>query len=162
VKEIPLTNGKVALVSDEDYEWLSKYKWRYHNGYAARTVRTKSGKRTTVLMHREIMNATNQEVDHIDGNKLNNTRENLRIATRLDNCRNVNKKRTNTSGYKGVSFDKRRGKWRARIKVNYKEVWLGYFDNKHDAARMYNFWAKDLFGEYARLNVIREDEEEIA
>jgi hypothetical protein len=157
VKEIPLTKGKTAIVDDEDYEELSKYNWRYHNGYAARTTSRLSGKRTTVLMHRQILGDCG-EIDHINGNKSDNRRSNLRIVTRIQNCANTPARNVNCLGYKGVSFDKRRGKYRARIGNCYEKIWLGYFDNPHDAARMYNFWARDLFGEYARLNVINEGE----
>ncbi|AYA77376.1 Fis family transcriptional regulator [Bacillus sp. Y1] len=158
MKEIPLTKGMVAIVDDEDFEWLSKFNWRYHKGYASRTTLLRYGKRKTVLMHREIIGNVAEQVDHIDGNRLNNTRENLRAASRSENCRNTKSRTGSTSEYKGVSFDKGNKKWRARIKVEYKEMFLGYFNNPHDAARMYNFWAKDLFGEFARLNIIKEEE----
>lgn len=156
MKEIPLTQGKVAIVDDSDYEYLSQFNWRYHHGYAARTTSRKSPKRTTVLMHRDIVR-TEKEVDHINGNKLDNTRSNLREATRTENCRNIGKHSAGSNMYKGVHMDSRRGKWRARIHCNNKTHWLGYFDNPHDAARMYNFWALDLYGDFARLNVINEE-----
>jgi hypothetical protein len=162
VKEIQLTQGNKALVDDEDYEYLSRFNWRNHNGYAARTTSRKSQKKTTMLMHQEIIKDVQEgmDVDHINGNKSDNRRSNLRIVTRLQNCHNAPKRTSNTSGYKGVGFDKRKNKWRARFRYKGSEMFLGYFENKHDAARMYNFWAKDLFGEYARLNVIKEEENE--
>lgn len=154
-KKIPLTQGKFALVDDANFEYLSQFSWRYHNGYAARTTSRKSAKRTTVLMHRDVL-STDKEVDHINGNRLDNTRSNLREATREENCRNVRKHSRGNAPYKGINYDARRGKWRARIRFDGKEYWLGYFNNPHDAARMYNFWAVDLFGEFAKLNVIKE------
>jgi hypothetical protein len=76
----------------------------------------------------------------------------------MQNAWNSGLSKSNTSGYKGVSWRKDRQKWKAEIKKNYKSISLGHFDNPHDAARMYNFWAIDMFGEYARLNVINEEE----
>jgi hypothetical protein len=158
IREIPITKGMVTIVSDEDFEWLSKFNWRYTNGYAARTTLLSCGKRKTILMHREILGNVAEQVDHIDGNKLNNTRENLRAASPSENCRNTKNRTGSSSKYKGVGFDKGSKKWRATIKMNNTSMFLGYFENEHDAARMYNFWAIDLFGEFAKLNVINEEE----
>lgn len=156
MKEIPLTKGKVAIVDDEDYTELINYSWRYQNGYAARTTCRDEGKRTTVLMHRQILSDSpkNMDIDHINGNKSDNRKSNLRIATRKQNMHNSPKRKCNKSGYKGVSYDNVKKKWRSRFRYQNRELWLGYYDNKHDAARIYNFWANDLFGEYARLNEI--------
>lgn len=159
MRKIPLTQNNLALVDDDDYEKISEYKWRNHNGYAARTTPRSAEVRTTILMHREILGdiPEGMDVDHINGNKSDNRRSNLRIVTRQQNCHNSPKRARNTSGYKGVSFDKRKNKWRARLRHEGSELFLGYFENKHDAARMCNFWASDLFGEFARLNVIKEE-----
>jgi hypothetical protein len=163
VKKIPLTKGYYAIVDDDDYERVSQFKWTYSKGYAVRSVKDEQGRWVHQLLHRFILNAPEElKVDHINGNALDNRKSNLRLCTQKDNSRNSKKPKNNTSGYKGVTYDRRKKKWKAQIKVNYKNIFLGHFDSKHDAARMYNFWAKDLFGEYARLNVIREDEEEIA
>lgn len=159
MREVALTKNSVALVDDDDFERINKYSWRFHNGYAARTTSRSAGRRTTILMHREILGEVpeNMDVDHINGNKSDNRKSNLRVVTRKQNMHNAPKKANNTTGYKGVHFDSRRGKYRARFKLDGKDCWLGYFENPHDAARMYNFWSKDLFGEYARLNVIKEE-----
>ena len=159
MKEIPLTKGKVAIVDDEDFHLVSVYKWKFSNrGYAAKNY-WENGKSKTILMHRLIMgNPEDYFIDHIDGNPLNNRRENLRIVTNHQNTMNQKITSKNKSGYKGGCWSKSNKKRAATVRNNRRQVHLGYFDNKHDAARMYNFWAADLYGEYARLNVINEEE----
>lgn len=159
MKKIPLTKGKFAIVDDEDYKKVMEYRWKYSNrGYAAKNY-VENGKNKTLLMHRLIMGDPVLFVDHIDGDPLNNRKSNLRLATNRQNCLNQKLGSQNTSGYKGISWHKRNAKWAAVVRVNEegKRVHLGYFDNKHDAARMYNFWASDLYGEFARLNEINEE-----
>lgn len=163
MREIILTKGNVALVDDEDFEELSKYVWRDSSGYASRVTSRKTGKRKTIMMHRHILGLDrlkDLEVDHINGNRSDNRKCNLRIVSRKQNSLNVPARSSNSCfGYKGVSFDKRNSKYSARIVMDGKKIWLGYFESANDAARMYNFWAKDIFGEYARLNVIKEETE---
>lgn len=160
MKQIQLTQGKVALVDDEDYKWLSKFKWyAYYNRYsghwyAARSVGP-TGKQITVFMHREILAATHGVlVDHKDGNGLNNHRYNLRLATTAQNQHNRGKPRNNTSGYKGVVWNKLYEKWQAQIGIGGRQKNLGYFVNLEDAARAYNVAALEHFGEFAKLNEI--------
>lgn len=107
-----------------------------------------------VLMHREILNITdpNIKVDHINNNKLCNERTNLRKCTMIQNMRNMKISGGGTSKYKGVSWHRRKGKWTAQIKVNYKKIHLGYFTDERDAAIVYNKKAIELFGEFARIN----------
>lgn len=157
-KEISLTKGKVAIVDDEDYEFLSMYKWHVlRNKYAVRSVRENGSKRM-VYMHREIMNPdVNLQVDHVNGNGLDNRKVNLRNVTQRQNLYNQGTRSDNTSGYKGV-YKTKNNKWYAEVKKDYKKINLGVFESKHDAARMYNFWAYDMFGEFAKLNVIKESE----
>lgn len=118
-KEIILTRGKTALVDDSDYPYLSQFKWHCtHYGYAVRFLGRK-----VVWMHRLILNApTSLTVDHINRNKLDNRRANLRLATHAENCRNVLKTRANTTGVQGVGFHKRSGKWRAYIRIGYRQI----------------------------------------
>lgn len=93
-----------------------------------------------------------EEVDHIDGNKLNNTRGNLRIASNAENKMNRDKQSNNTSGYKGVSFHKKYKKWRAIIGIQGKSIHLGYFSDAVEAAKAYDDSARKYHGEFARTN----------
>ena len=155
--EIPLTRDRVAVISEEDYERISQYKWYFStNGYAVRDSRNfarTSGK--VVYMHREIANPKDDEVvDHRNRDKLDNRRGNLRVCTQAENTYNSVKQRRNKSGYLGVHWHKGAGKWSAEVHKQGEKYYLGLFSDKEDAARMYNFWAADLFGEYAFLNEI--------
>jgi len=161
LKIIPLTRGCVAKVSDEDYDELSQYKWQVEIGrngdrYAVRCrPRDKNGKQKQVRMHREIMRARRGvEVDHINGDGLDNQRDNLRIATRQQNSFNTRAR----SGYKGVSQrGSKQGAWSAHIRRSGKSVWVGGFATEADAARGYDAMARATFGRYARLNFPDED-----
>ncbi len=152
-KQIPLTQGKFAIVDDEDFEWLNRLKWFANQNrkekekwYAMRI----DGKKT-IRMHREITNAPkDMHVDHKDNNGLNNTRENLRVCTNSQNQANSEKDSKNSSGYKGVYRDK--NKWRAELKKNGKKVLDKTFSDITDAARAYDKAAAEHFGEFAKLN----------
>ena len=155
VREIPLTQGKVALVDDEDYEWLSKYKWRANkksNGYYATTLEKNNHK--CIKMHRLILNPKNtEEVDHINRDGLDNRRCNIRVVTHAQNMMNCIKHPGTSSKYKGVTWRKDNNLWRVLITINKKTISLGQFKNEIDAARTYDEAAKNLFGEYARVNL---------
>jgi hypothetical protein len=229
-KEIPLTQGKFAIVDDDDYERLIEHKWCYtKQGYAGAYKKgTSATGAERMLMHREI--CTPQKgfvVDHINMDKLDNRKENLRVVTYRENCFNrlkikgnsrfkgvalshpnrwvasiwIGDKRVNlgsyekeedaakaynigalnyigdiaylndvdhegfeivtrpvqASKYRGVGFIKKSSRWNSRITIDGRRVNLGRFDNEHDAARMYNFWALDVYGESAKLNEIQEE-----
>jgi len=153
VKTIPLGDGVCAYVDAEDYEWLNQWHWRlYGGGYAARYV-SRQGRTEVVLMHRLIMQPPPGKItDHINGNKLDNTRANLRNITRRQNMHNRAKHIGSTSIYKGVSYSEERHQWRAGIHHGKKCFHLGYFDAEAEAARAYDRAAVGLFGEFARLN----------
>lgn len=155
MKQITLSKGKVALVDDEDYERLSSNKWYCSAyGYAVRTERA-SEKRITHWMHREVLECPQgMEVDHINGNKLDNRKVNLRICSRKENCKNVSKSKINSSGYKGVSFHKQRNKFRAYITIENKQKWLGYYETALEAAIAYNSAALEYYKEFAKLNEV--------
>jgi len=159
MKEIPLTQGKVALVDDADYDSLMAMgKWYCDsNGYAARSkkYRKENGKlgNRTVLMHRVIMQAKDGTfIDHRDTDKLNNQKSNLRECTKRQNCRNRNKSSSNSSSYKGVSWNKEKRKWVAQIRIDDKVTYLGQFVDLTEAAKAYNAAALEHYGEFARLN----------
>lgn len=156
-KRIALTQGKFALVSPEDFDELNQFKW-YANKigsifYAMRNTKGTDGKWRSERMHRRILKPVGgKEVDHINGDGLDNRRSNLRIATHAENIRNRKLNSNSTSGYKGVS--KRWNRWRARIKHNGVEYFIGHFDSPEAAAEAYNLKAIELHGEFAKLNRI--------
>lgn len=160
-REIPLNKGYVAVVDAVDFEALSVFSWRSaddgHNVYARRSVR-ENGRSCHVHMHRQILGLGSGTplVDHIDGDGLNNRRENLRTATRAQNTRNRKLPATNTSGFKGVQVNrhcKRTGKpWLATVKFEGKCHSMGPFETVEAAAAAYDAKAVELFGEFARLN----------
>jgi len=152
-KKIPLSKGQFALVDEADFDWLNQWKWFYLNpGYAARSVRI--GKKVIkILMHREITKAPKgMETDHINENKVDNRRINLRVCTKGQNNRNRGKLSTNTSGYKGVYWHKYSKKWTASIAYNGKKYFLGYFVDKKEAAKAYDKAALTMHKEYANIN----------
>jgi len=153
MKEIPLTQGKFALVDKEDYEYLCQWKWyacKDHNTFYAQASIYKNGKPTTIGMHRLILDA--KQIDHKDGNGLNNQKENLRPCNGHQN--QANRRPTKgTSKYKGVYWNKQCNKWKSRIQFNGKRIHLGLFDSEIEAAKAYDKAAKLHFGEFARFNL---------
>jgi len=156
IKYIPLNHGKYAIVDEDDYEYLSKFRWRYAAGYAVRFCKESSNR--SMSMHREIMGCPeNLFVDHINGNGLDNRKANLRICSHKQNNRNrAPHKRKCSSKYKGVCWSKNHGKWVSRIIVDNKQIFLGYFDDEVLAAMAYNEAAIKYYGDFARLNEIHE------
>lgn len=155
---IPLTQNQHAIVSVEDGD-LAEKKWYYRRGYAIRTK--PSPARGHLYMHRVVLGRVlnreilpGEEVDHIDGNGLNNQRDNLRLATRLQNAKNMSKPRDNTSGFKGVSFDARYNVWVAHISHDGKQHHLGHYETPEQAAKAYDDAAREMHGKFARLNNI--------
>lgn len=149
---IPLSRGKYALVSPEDYEKLAKHSWYFgRRGYAMRSKNMPDGSRKTVSMHREILGARlDQEVDHKDRNRLNNRRRNLRVLGHSANLHN--RGAYGSSGVAGVSWDKRKKKWRAEIGRNGKRAWLGYHDTKEAAEREYRAASAKIYTGKDKIN----------
>lgn len=152
--EIPLTQGKVALIDDEDLPLVAGRKWYVLEGYATSDGRPgDAGK--VVLMHGLLISTpAGLQVDHIDGNRLDNRRRNLRLATRQEQARNRKRRSDNTSGYKGVSKAKNGTSkaWTANVWEKGKRIFYASFDNPIDAARAYDAAARKHFGEFARTN----------
>jgi len=147
IKTIGLTRGLVAIVNEADYErlralkWSAQWDWELGRG---------------IGMHRLVIYAPGGTgVDHINGDTLDNRRGNLRLATSEQNGRNQKISRKNSTGYKGVVFYKRRGRWGARIRFRGKQYHLGLFDSALLAALEYDKWARLLFGRFARPNYLK-------
>lgn len=156
MKTIKLTQKKTCLVSPRDYKHIIKYKWHFNGRYAVRTI-LDGKKKKTLYMHRFIMgNPYAKVIDHIDGNGLNNQRNNLRICSHKENFRNQKISKHNTSGAKGVVWNNKNENWNARITVDRKRIHLGCFLNKKDAIAAYNRSAKKYYGEYAKKNKEKE------
>ncbi len=152
-REIQLSNGGVAIVDADDYERINRWRWaRSPNGYAGRTAT--GGKK--VLMHRQILGAKEgDEVDHINREKLDNRRSNLRFVTRSQNMHNRPRQKNNTSGAKGVSHDpthRGKKKWRASIQVNGRYKLVGRFVTMEEAVAAYDDAARAMVGEAAMVN----------
>jgi hypothetical protein len=155
---VTLTKGYEAVIDADDVHFVDGVNWcalvRKNTVYAVRSApKDARGKRRAVFMHRVVMNAPDgMEVDHFDGNGLNNRRStNLRLATHQQNMYNQRIASNNTSGVKGVSWCKNRNEWRAKIKLNDKYKHLGYFTEKNLAAAAYARASAELHGEFGRL-----------
>lgn len=158
IHTMPLSQGKEVIVDEDDYSWLIQWKWLYkpsqdgRPGYAICYQHKK-----VIYMHRLIMSApSHSEIDHINGNPLDNRRFNLRLATRQENSSNQSKRRYNkgaptSSRYKGVTKG-RTQKWEAQIKVRGRRKHLGSFMSEVEAARAYDSAAREYFGDFARPN----------
>ena len=158
MKEIQLTQGFSTFVDDEDFDRLIRFKWRASkngkNIYAERSC-VINNKKIHIYMHREIMRAIEGiEIDHINGDGLKNIKINLRSCSHAQNLINSSKYKNSTSKYKGVYFDKKDKRWIARISINGKNKYLGCSKNEIEAAKMYNKKAKEIYGEFSRINII--------
>ena len=144
------------MVDDEDYEKFGKFSWYFHttgHGVAVRRTPEKKGKVERIYLHRAILKAGKGiHVDHINGNTLDNRKQNLRLCSIAENNRNVGKRKNNISGYKGVFLNKKISKWFAQVSFEKKGIYLGSFSSKKDAARAYNRAAIKYFGKFAQLN----------
>jgi hypothetical protein len=154
--EIPLTQGQVTVIDDEDYQLIRQYHW-----YAQRVLRSGCYYAMTYLtrptpravgMHRIILDApAGLCVDHINGNGLDNRRSNIRLCTQGENMRNRHR-RSGKSRYKGVWWHKRDHRWMAHIRHQGKRIHLGRFVDEIDAALAYDKASRELFGEFAAPN----------
>jgi len=155
-KKIKMPNGKSVMVDYSDYKWLNQWKWHDYKGYAVRTIYLGGGRKNPkykmVSMHRLIAGTPNNyQTDHINGNKLDNRRFNLRFATNSQNQMNKLPAKNNTSGVVGVRWKKQAKKWIALIIKNKKRIHLGYFNTKKEAVLARKKAEKLYFGKYAKL-----------
>lgn len=154
---IPLTQGLHAIVDASDYEWLMSWNWNAHYSkntrkYYVRRTECINGEQKTVHMHRVILGLTREDIrngDHENRNPMDNRRKNLRVANDAENTQNASLRSDNTTGFRGVNWHKRQGKWSARIAVNGKRINLGYFDNIDEARAAYESAALELHKEFA-------------
>ena len=151
--------GYNVLIDDEDYEKIINYKYYIISSkekkgfFYFRRYSYETGKRVGICLHRELMNCEQFDkkcVDHINGNTLDNRKCNLRICTIAQNNRNQKIKKRNTSGHKGVDWNKKARKWRAKIKFNNQDIYLGLFVNINDAADAYAEASKKYHGDFGR------------
>lgn len=143
-----------VLVDDADYELLKQFNWCVDKQGSVSGLVSKTP-RKRMLLHRYILQAPEHlEVDHIDGDRLNNQRSNLRLATSSQNKANRGPRKDCKSGYKGVSLHKKLRKWTARVKTPATYKHIGVFNTKEDAARAYNKAAIEVFGPFAWLNPV--------
>lgn len=152
MKLIPLSQNLFTQVNDDDYDYLNQWKWSASKGRSTYyAVRVEKGK--YVAMHRVLLSIIDPEIigDHIDGNGLNNQRNNIRTCNHTQNKYNSIKKKSG-SIYKGVTWNKQHKKWRARITYDKKEIFIGHFSNEIQAAKAYDNEAKKYFGKFAYLN----------
>jgi hypothetical protein len=152
MKEIPLTQGQVAKVDDEDYEWLTQWKWCARwakNTQSYYAIRNNHADNSTILMSREVMKTpSDMQCDHIHHNTLDNRKSELRNCTQTQNAHNRKTNRNNTSGYKGV-YKISNTCWRARITINSIKWGLGCFRTAKEAGAAFDNAAKTIRGAYA-------------
>lgn len=166
-KTIPLPCGRFAVVDDEDYAGLARHRWYVaKTGYVVRSEHISGSKRNRIsrkhLMHRVVLNALpNEMVDHVDGDRLNNSRENLRLCSgRQNNANRLKLPNAKLSRFKGVTVSgKKRHPWKAQVKLpNGQNKNLGHFDTEERAAIAYDEASRRLFGDFARYNFPRDGE----
>lgn len=153
-KRIPIRGkkgeGLFALVSEEDFDFLNQYKW--HLSVIKYPANSEGDYMHRLIAERMGLDLTNKEIDHRDRKPLNNHRSNLRVATRSENCRNKDLQSNNTSGYTGVTFDKRRNKWYANIWISWKKKHLGTFKTFEEAKEARIKAEIEYFGEFRPIH----------
>lgn len=151
---VPLSDGSFAKIDKDDKHIADRWNWSINDkGYAYRGKSKGDGKAKNISLHREILGAKESEtVDHINGDRRDNRKKNLRLVSMDQNAINRKLSSRNKSGFKGVSFRKDTGKWRACISKNGVLIRIGNYETKEQAARAYDKKAIKLHGEYAVLN----------
>lgn len=154
MKTIYLSQGRTCIIDDVDFDTVSQYKWSFDpKGYAFRN--SPRPNRKVIYLHRFLLQPKQKEYcDHINGDKLDNRRSNLRICTNAQNTRNRKIGINNTTGFKGISWNKRDKMWYASLVKDGKKIYLGCSKSKKQAAEYYNEGAEEHFGSFALLNAI--------
>ena len=154
IATVELTQGKTTLVDTADLDIIARYRWYCSNGYALASICDADGNSRRIYLHRLVLGLTDPRLhaDHINGDGLDNRRANLRRATRYQNMANQTLSRRNTSGYKGVSYYPRTLAYRATITAKGERRHLGFFSTPEEAARAYDAAAREMHGEFARIN----------
>lgn len=148
---IPLTKGKNAVIDECSKDTVSRYIWHFDGKYAA-TNTVVNGKRKKIRMHRLLLDApSGLDIDHINGDRLDNRLTNLRVCTRSQNLRNQGLRSNNSSGYRGITYYKPYKKWAAQIYIDGKNKRIGYFDDLASAVDAYNEDAKKYYKNFARI-----------
>lgn len=152
--KLNIKNG-FTFVDADDYDFLSHFSWHLTNGYVATGVYLGAYKKAEAYLHRILFNNPNLNIDHKNGNRLDNRRNNLRLCTQQENTRNSKpRKNKKYSKYKGVTYLNGRAKpWRVRVKVDGKEIIQRYFKSEDEAALNYDLYAKKYFGNFSRGNL---------
>lgn len=153
VAQIKMAHGLVALIDKNDVGLVQAYNWHAHTIKGSNYVRChggmQDGRPLKIYLHRLLLNPSGgQVIDHVDGDGLNNQRSNLRTATVGQNSKNRRLNKNNSSGFKGVHWNKQRGKWQAQIKVNYEMVYLGLHETIEDAKEAYKSASLNLHGAF--------------
>lgn len=152
---VPLTRGKTAVIDAADAHLVGGVNWcavKFGDTFYAATNRRLDGKRRVAYAHRDLMTPPDDMiVDHIDGNGLNCRRSNMRLATRAQNVRNSRRPKHNTSGFKGVSYNRKNQRWQAHIKVDSKSTYLGLYATPEDAYAAYCVASERYHGKYGRI-----------
>ena len=151
VTVIPLTQGQISMIDTEDWSIVRHYSWCADKTTSGKFYAKTTVKRSSIRLHSLIMNCPKGfEVDHINGNTLDNRKANLRVCSHSENCKNQPVRKNNSSGFTGVTFNKEKQKWTAQITINKKVTNLGRFNNKEDAILAYKTASELHFGEFRR------------
>lgn len=162
---IPLSQGMFVVIDADDLPLVEGYAWvaarRRHVWYAIANVRQPHGGSTAVLMHRLILDAPKgMQVDHKDGDGLNNRRSNIRLCTPSQNQQNRVRREPNATGYFGIYYIPKARRWVANIKHQRKRIYIGCFSTPEAAAIAYDERARELFGEFGRFNFPKDHEQQ--
>lgn len=152
MKSIRLTQNKITLVDNEDFKELNEFSWYYHQGRACRKPHKVKGKRKGFIwMHREIMKPSiDMTVDHLNGDALDNRKQNLRVCTKSQNQWNAKIRKDSSTGVKGVTFHKIKKKFIARIQVKGERIIIGNFNTLEEARDSIIKARQSYHGEYSR------------